>query len=74
MDTSSKTSSYLHRDILDLIERQAERYGDSIAFEDSGDLALSYRDVAAKGRDLSASLTANGVQRGSRVAIGLGNG
>ena len=74
MDTSGKMSSYLHRNILDLIEHQAERRPDAIAFEDTGDLALSYGDVAAKVRNLGASLTANGVQRDSRVAIVLPNG
>jgi len=54
VDTGGKTSSYLHRDILVLIERQAERLGDSIAFEDSEDLALFYRDVAAKIRGFRA--------------------
>ena len=32
--------SYLYSDILDLIERQAERRPDSIAIEDAGDLKL----------------------------------
>ncbi len=66
--------SYLHRDILDLIDRQAERRPDAIAIEDAGDLALSYGDLAARVRALGRSLTGHGVRRDSRVAIVLANG
>jgi hypothetical protein len=56
VDTGGGTSSYIYRDILDMVERQAERRGVSIVFEGTGDLKLSYRDVAAKVRGLGASL------------------
>ena len=74
MDTGIKTSSCLYRDILDLIERQAERRPDAIAIEDAHDLKLSYRDLAAKVGGLGRSLAGHGVGRGSRVAIVLPNG
>ncbi|MFQ5566686.1 MAG: AMP-binding protein, partial [Paracoccaceae bacterium] len=74
MDTGSRTGSYLHRNILDLIERQAERCPNAIAIEDSGDLALTYQELAARVGALSRSLTGHGAGRTARVAIVLPNG
>ena len=74
MDTGGNTSPYLYRDILNLIERQAERCPAAIAIEDADDLKLSYRDLAAKVRGIGRSLAGHGAGRNSRVAIVLPNG
>ena len=53
--------SYLYSDILELIERQAERWRDAIAIEDGGDLRLSYGDLAVRVGTLGRSLSAHGI-------------
>jgi acyl-CoA synthetase (AMP-forming)/AMP-acid ligase II/acyl carrier protein len=61
-------------DMLDMVDSQARRWPDAIAFEDAGDRKITYGELAGIVRRLAQSLTEYGVRRETRVAVVLPNG